>query len=73
MISTVSAVGWGSKFSNKIFPVKPHHSRRGALHQQAVQRKEAIGSSAANGEFKIGRSGQSEGVLEYGAIVHSHC
>jgi hypothetical protein len=43
------------------------------VHQQALQRKEATESSAANGEFKIGQSGQSEGVLEYGAIVHSHC
>jgi hypothetical protein len=69
MISTVSAVGWGSKFSNKIFPVKPHHSRRGARLQQAVQRKEATGSSAVHGVSLIGRNGQSEGVLEYSAIA----
>ena len=73
MISTVSAVGWGSKFSNKIFPVKPHHSRRGARLQHAVQRKEATGSSAVHGVSKIGRNGQSEGVLEYSAIAIFGC
>ena len=64
MTSTVSEVGWGSKFSSKIFPVKSRHSRRGARLQEAVQRKEAKESSAVNGVFEIGRSDQSEGVLE---------
>ena len=54
----------GSKFSSKIFPVKSRHSRRGARLQEAVQRKEAKESSAVHDVFKIGRSDQSEGVLE---------
>ena len=50
VISTVSTVGRGSKFSNKIFSVKSRHRRReqGARLFEAVQRKEASGSSAVS-------------------------